>query len=221
MAAHAPLTMESKQSLVSLIAAFALDTAIVYILALRVSGLLVSLWFVWIAPLLQISVNTPPGDWYLQHLEWVTIIPAFAAGYINLGRVIPATFGKLIDDSRSARMALWAWILPTVVLIYKMLRYHSPSSVLYDSSTSAIGYFFDIQHVMPNRDNFLAIDSVRVLAQMTITAPFYAGIAYYLGALSSKHGIMAKLFSFGRPEETPLTDEGEQTTPTPLSSSAD
>ena len=222
MATHVPITIpESKQSLFALSAAFLLDTVVVYILALRGSGLLVSLWFVWIAPVLQIPVSSSPGDWHLRHLEWVTIVPAFAAGYINLGRIVPATFGKLINESRSARTALWVWTLPTVVLIYKMLRYHSPSSVLYDSSTSAIRYFFDIQHVMPNINNFGAVDSFRLLAQMTVTAPFYTGFAYSLGALSSKHGVLTKLFTFERPEETLPSDNRERITPVSPSSSPD
>lgn len=36
--------------------------------------------------------------------------------------------------------------------------------------------------MVPNRTNFLRIDVRRVLAQMKITAPFFAGIAYTLGA---------------------------------------
>jgi hypothetical protein len=55
--------------------------------------------------------------------------------------------------------------------------------------------------------NPLASDPVRVLAQMTITAPFYAGIAYSLGALASKHQLLTKLFTFEKHDETTISQE--------------
>ncbi len=77
-----------------------------------------------------------------------------------------------------------------------MLQYHAPSSVLYGSSMTAMRYFFDIQKVMPTFSNPLASDPERVWAQMSVTAPFYAGVAYSLGVLASKHSLMTKLFVF-------------------------
>jgi hypothetical protein len=59
---------------------------------------------------------------------------------------------------------------------------------------SAFKYFFDIQQVMPTLENSLATDPVRVLAQMSVTAPSYAGLAYSLGELAWNRGLLAALF---------------------------
>ncbi|MGB6675134.1 MAG: hypothetical protein WBE44_00450 [Terriglobales bacterium] len=192
---------EAKTPWFGTIPAFALHTAIVYTCALRVSGSLVARWFAWVAPILQISSSVPPRDWYLQHFELVTIIPALIAGYINLVRFVPATVGRPIWDTRFDSAVTWAWSIPALVLSYKMLQYHAPSSVLFGTSMTAIKYFFDIQKVMPTWENPLASDPVRVAAQMLVTAPFYAGVAYSLGAFVSKHDFLAKLFRFEKNEE--------------------
>jgi hypothetical protein len=212
---------EGKRSLLAEMGAFALDTVIVYTLALRVSGTLVSLWFAWAPRLFQISTIVRPIDWYLQHLELMTIIPAVAAGYIDVGRIVPALLGGLIKERRVTSAAMWAWSIPTLVLIYKMLQYRPPSSVLVGSSMSAFRYLFDIQRVMPTLANLATSDPIRLLRQMTITGPFYAGIAYSAGALSHRYGIVAKLFSFERLEETPPSEDGEHPTPASPSSSPD
>jgi len=178
------------------IPAFALHTAIVYTFALRISGVLVSRWFAWVAPALQIARDTRPADWYLQHLEAVTIIPALLAGYINVARFVPALVGRPIADTRSDSAITWAWIVPTLVLIYKMARYHPESSVLIGTSITMIRYFFDIQRTAPTWADPSAVDPVRVLAQMFVTAPFYAGIAYSLGALAWRREVLTRLFTF-------------------------
>ena len=72
---------------------------------------------------------------------------------------------------------------------------------------SAIKYFFDIQEVMPTMSNLFASDSIRVVEQMTVTAPFYAGIAYSLGALGSKHQLLKKLFTAEKHDEPPTSPE--------------
>jgi hypothetical protein len=81
-----------------------------------------------------------------------------------------------------------------LVLAYKMLRYQAPSSVLIGTSMSAFRYFFDIQTSMPTIANPTATDPFRALAQIIITAPFYAGVAYSLGALASKRKLLESLF---------------------------
>jgi hypothetical protein len=37
--------------------------------------------------------------------------------------------------------------------------------------------------------------------QMSVTAPFYAGVAYSAGALASKYDVLAKLFTFEKHDE--------------------
>jgi hypothetical protein len=212
---------ERAASVLASAGAFALDTLIVYTLALRVSGTLVSLWFALAPRLFQISTIVRPGDWYLQHLELMTIIPALAAGYVDIGRTVPALLGGLIKPKRATSAAAWAWAIPTTILIYKMLQYHAQSSVLVGTSMSAFRYFFEIRREMPTLPNLLASDPVRLLGQMTVTAPFYAGIAYSLGALAQQYRIFIRLFSFEKPEEAPLPDASDQTTPASPSSSLD
>src|SRR5712692_895504 len=62
--------------LVGRVAAFGLHTVVVYTSAVHLSPWLVFHWFGWVAPILQISISVPATDWYLQHLEIVTIVPA-------------------------------------------------------------------------------------------------------------------------------------------------
>ena len=135
-------------------------------------------WFGWVAPILQMSIGMPATDWYLQHLETVTVVPAVILGYFNVTRFFPLTIRNYIGEGPFDSVAVWAWSVPALVLGCKMLLYHAPSSVLYATSMSAIKYFLDIQKVMPTMSNPFASDPVRVLEQMTVTAPFYAGIGF-------------------------------------------
>jgi hypothetical protein len=139
--------------------------------------------------MLGISTVTPAADWYLQHLELTSIIPALVAGYL------------VVRQPNS--VATWAWGIPAVVLVYKMLRYQVPSSVLFGTSMSAVRYFFVIEQTMPTMRYTTPSDPIRVLAQMSITAPFYAGVAYSFGALVSKHDLLRRLFSFRKAIATP------------------
>jgi hypothetical protein len=187
---------EKSKSLVGFLAALSLHTVIVYESAIHLSPWSVYHWFGWVAPALQTPIDMPATDWYLQHLEIVTITPALILGYFNVTRFFPPTIRSYIRERPSVSVAVWAWAVPTAVLGYKMLLYHAPSSVLYHSSMSAIKYFFDIQKVMPTASDFRGSDPIQVLAQMTVTAPFYAGVAYTLGALASKNQLLTRFFTF-------------------------
>jgi hypothetical protein len=65
---------------------------------------------------------------------------------------------------------------------------------------TALKFFFDSRR-RANPDP-LASDPIRVWAQFSVTAPFYAGVAYSLGALASKHQLLTKLFTFEKRGET-------------------
>lgn len=206
MAAPEPIAIE-KKPLLGYVAAFILHTYVAYSCGLHLSPQLVFHWFDWIAPVLQISISMPATDWYLQHLELATILPALVVGYINVARFLPTTVRSYLHEGRSASIAAWAWTIPTIRLLFRMLMYHAPSSVLFGTSVTAIGYFFDVQKVMPTFANPLGSDPIRVLAQLSITAPFYSGVAYSLGALTSKHQLLARLFAFERDGETTTPQE--------------
>jgi hypothetical protein len=165
---------------------FLLNTLLAYLCAVRLSPWLVYHWFGWVVPVFMSESSIPPTDWYLQHLEWATILPAAIVGCGNLIRYLPVTIRDFVGVRGFDFTGVWAWVVPSLVLGYHMSLYSVPSSVLYHDSSSVIRYFFDIQHVMPTRQNFLSIDSLRVLTQMTVTAPFYAGVAYSLGAWISE-----------------------------------
>jgi hypothetical protein len=184
-----------KKSFLGYIAAFMLHTYIAYSCAMHLSEWLVFHWFGWVAPILNVSIGIPAPDWYLQHFELMTILPALLVGYVNFARILPGIIRDFMHEGQHS-IATWAWAFPTLVLLYRMLDYRAPSSVLFGGSMTAIEYFFEIQTVMPSWQNPLASDPVRVWAQMSVTAPFYAGIAYSLGALSSKHSLLTRLFTF-------------------------
>lgn len=168
------------------VGAFLQHTLATYICALYLSPWLIGRWFGWFLPIMRISPVSIQGDFYLQHLELISFFPALAAGYA-------AT--RFINRKGS----VWAFTAPVVLLLYKMTRFDAPHSVLTNNSMSALRYYFDIMRVMPTRVNFLTSDPERVLAQEFFTAPFYAGVAYSLGAWESREKLLTRLFTFERP----------------------
>jgi hypothetical protein len=217
MAAPERITIE-KKSWLGYVAAFILHTYVAYTCATHLSEWLVFHWFGWVVPIMHVFTRIPATDWYLQHFELMTIVPALLVGYLNVARFLPNTIRTFMHEGHHS-IATWAWIFPTLVLLYRMLEYHSPSSsVLYGSSiTEVVRYFFDIVKVMPTWQNLLAGDPIRALAQMSVTAPFYAGVAYSLGALASKYQLLTKLFTFEKQGETTTPKEPE---PAPHASDA-
>lgn len=200
MVSAEPISIE-KTSALGYVPAFILHTFIVYACAAYLSQWLVFHWFGWVAPIVHISTNIPPVDWYLRHFELMTILPALMMGYVDATRLLPPNTIRAYLPDRQHSIASWAWVLPTSVLLYRMLRYHAPASVLYGSSMTALKYFFDIQKVMPTFQNPLASDPIRVWAQFSVTAPFYAGVAYSVAASASKHQVLTKLFTFEEHDE--------------------
>jgi hypothetical protein len=171
---------------------FALHTTIAAICALRIGPWLVGRWFAWILPL---SGSTSPtgftaySDYYLQHLELVSILPALAAGY-----VVCRYFQRLSTS---------AWILPTIILLYKLLTFADPhASVLFADPLSRFSYYFVIVRVSPTFSDLRGSDPIRVWEQMSVVAPFYSGLAYSIGALVKSHNILERIIKgvFAEPE---------------------
>lgn len=159
------------------IGSFALHTTAVTFCGIFFGPWLLSRWFVWIMPLIRISSATARGDYWLQHLELVSIIPA-----LILGAVVARHFEKL---------ASWAWVVPTIILVYKLSTFTEPhASVLASADPwSRFSYYFVIQQHMPAFSNLglTGSDPVRVAEQLDVTVPFYSGIAYSVGALLTKY----------------------------------
>lgn len=193
------------RSVLSYLLFFVLHLFIVYSSALHLSATLVGRWFAWGMPLFHVMSIVSPRDWYLQHLEVMTILPAFLLGYLDIVRWLPrATRRFFVRDEYSP--AIFVWIVPVCLLLYKMIAYQSQSSVLYGNSISTIKYFFDIQPVMPTWHNLSTVNPIRTLAQMLFIAPFYAGISYSSGAFVAERRLLVRLFTFEKQEQTEEVD---------------
>ncbi|HUE53858.1 MAG TPA: hypothetical protein VMO80_16055 [Terriglobales bacterium] len=154
----------------------------------------------WLAWLLTGSATMPgAGDYYLQHMELLAILPTLVIGYV-VSRHFP-------------RLAIWAWTLPTIILVYNLLTFTNPSrSVMFSDPWSRFTYFFVIQRSMPVlAPGFGGVDVIRVVQQMFVAAPFYSGLAYTLGALAARHNLL-QTFSAGprsmAPDSWPPQAEG-------------
>jgi hypothetical protein len=178
----------------STVGAFALHTAASQVCAVNLGPWLVYHWFGWVLPITGISTTTLGTDYYLQHLEVMSIVPALVVGYI-VARYRP-------------RLAVTAWIVPTAILSYKLWSFADPHvSVLTSASPARFSYYFHIVPVMPTFRDLGFSDPVRVLQQMLVVAPFYSGIAYSSGAFLSKRRVFDH---FGGSSLTGQSDSAEE-----------
>ena len=164
------------------IGSFALHTTAAAICGIHFGPWLLSRWYAWILPLLGMSSHSPTGNDWLQHFESVSIVPALLVGYFV--------------SKRFGRLATCAWILPTIILAYELLRFTEPHvSVLAALHPSTrFQYFFVIQRTAPTfTPGFGGVDPVRVALQMSKVAPFYAGLAYSAGAIAAKHDLLKRI----------------------------
>jgi hypothetical protein len=154
---------------------FALHTTVVAVCAIVFAPWL-GRSFAWI--LTGKTITTGAGDYYLQHMELLSIFPALAIGYV-VSRHFP-------------RLAIWAWILPTIILLYKLLTFTDPSrSVLISNPWSRFSYFFVIERSLPIfSPGFGGVDPARVVQQMVVVAPFFSGLAYSVGAVAARHNLL-------------------------------
>ncbi len=160
--------------------AFSIHTTAAVICGVHLGPWLLSRWFVWILPLLGMSSSTPSADRWLEHFEIVSIVPALVVGYVVCRYL--------------RTQATSAWIVPTVILCYRLLTFTNPhSSVFASDPWSGFSYYFVIERLMPTLYNFRGSDPIRVALQMSVVAPFYSGVAYSLGALTKKHRVLERL----------------------------
>lgn len=183
---------------------FALHTAAAALCGLHLGPWLVWRWYAWILPLAGRSSPTITGNEYLQNFELANVVPAVIVGYL-LSRYF-------------RRFATSGWILPSLVLCYKLLTFAEPqSSVLLPHSSTRFGYFFVIQRTVPTfTPGFGGVDPIRVGQQMAVVAPFYAALAYSVGALAGTRNLLDRVFR--RPpvqveaERLETEDQSEQVT---------
>ena len=161
------------------IGSLSLHTAAACVCALHLSPWLVGRWFAWGVPLTGHTNQTYSADTYLQHLEVVTIIPAFVVGYFASYRF--RKFGEL------------AWLLPTLLLAYRIVTFPHPSSAFATTRSFPFTYFFSIEPYMPTLRDSRGSDIFRVYQQMFVVAPFYASVAYSLGSVALRYFPLAVL----------------------------
>jgi len=162
---------------------FALHTTAAAICGVHFGPWLLSRWYAWIKPLSGMSSHTLTGNDWLQNFELTSVVPALVVGYL-LSRY-------------SARLATYAWVLPTAVLGYKLLTFTEPqASVLAPQASMRWEYFFVIQRTMPTF--FAGSDPIRVAEQINVVAPFYAGLAYSTGAIAETRDLVNRFFGNSR-----------------------
>jgi hypothetical protein len=177
---------------------FALHTTAAVVCGIYLGPWLLGRWFVWLLPLVG-STRPPTGNNPLQYFEVASVVPAFVMGY-----VLSLYFRG---------QATWAWVVPTGVLSYKLLTFTDPyASVLVPHFSTRFSYFFVIQRTMPTFTlGFGGVDPVRVAQQVTVIAPFYAGLAYSIGALAARHNVLQQLSGHapGVQPESKIDADGE------------
>lgn len=132
----------------------------------------------WLLPHLDQPTEASRMEFYGNHLLWWCLIVGGLSGFFT-GRFRP-------------KLAKLAWIVPTTVLLYKLLSFHGPVQSVLGASTgqNAFGYYFGTGFVLPAYRGFIAFydqigtyEAIRMFEQMIVTGPFYAGIAYSAAAL--------------------------------------
>jgi len=129
----------------------------------------------WILPIVDPGNHTSFFQFEFSHLFGFTFIPPFVAGLIN--------------SRRGRYPALFVWIIPTVVLAYKLIAFHT--TLFQDHYTAAFHYYFAggflIGEFHNYQDLFTVVvanpGAIRGLEQLRFTGPFYAGVGYSLAAL--------------------------------------
>ena len=148
--------------------------------------------FDWVLPV--VGLYGSPADFWLRHLELLTIGPAIGVGYL-ISKYVP-------------NLATWTWAIPAIILLYKLSTFADPqNSVLSSDHRSVFSYYFMIQRNAPTLYDFRGSDPVRVVEQMSVVAPFYTGAAYSLGALMERHQLLEKLIHSLRRDRVPVVGE--------------
>lgn len=154
---------------------FTLNLAAVYAIAKFVTPYFAGWTRGTLLPLLQRPTSSSSFEFFYSHLLAFSVIPASLSGLVN------AKFRQ--------KVAEFVWLVPAVVLAYKLVTFH-PASVLQSRFAAAFHQYFGGGFSIPEfRDwrEFWSIvrstpDMLRGLAQAEYTAPFYAGVAYSIAA---------------------------------------
>lgn len=161
---------------------FALHTAAAALCATCLGPWLAGRYVHWVLPLM--GVSTPPNamDFYLQNFAVATTLPALVVAYI-ICRKFP-------------EFSSWAWLLPTVVIVFKLVTFSepSPSVLVAGNPWHRLSYYFSIQRFWPTFYDARGSDPERVLEQVYIVGTLYSSIAYSVGAFAEKRHILDRVF---------------------------
>lgn len=147
---------------------------LVYLIARFVTPWLAGWTLGTLLPIFGLGLHLNRFEFLFSHLLSLSSVPAFCTGLAN------ARF------RHSA--AQFVWIIPTLVLIYKLATFSSTDSVLFGDPLSRFHYYFSGNFLIPDYHTWKefwliagSLDMTRGVDQLLFTGPFYAGIAYSLG----------------------------------------
>jgi hypothetical protein len=150
---------------------FALHLATVYAITTFCTSRLAVWTHGTLLPLLREPSSSTSSEFLFSHLLAFSFVPAFTVGLIN------ARFKH--------KVAQFVWLVPTVILFFKFLSFRS-TSVLHSQLSLAFHHYFGGGFLIPEfrdwHDFWTTVgsnsDLKRAMAQLSFTAPFYAGIGY-------------------------------------------
>lgn len=156
---------------------FVFHLASVYLVVLICSSALAGWTYRNLFSALQIHTKRSSFEFLYTHLLFFSFVPAFLTGLVN------ARFKH--------RVAEFVWIIPSLVLLYKLVTFPAMGSVLVQTSSwPALHEYFGGGFLIAEFHNwtqyaqlFSNPDMVRGMTQRTFTAPFYGGVAYSLAAM--------------------------------------
>jgi hypothetical protein len=162
----------------SAVGIFALQTSAAALCATYLNLWLAGRIVHWVLPLIGASAPHNAIYFYMQHFELANAIPAFVLGYI-ISRKFPE-FGS------------WAWLLPTLVILHKLITYAEPNVSVFAVSHPwhRFSYYFVIARP---RFNFLPSGLDRLFEQIRVVAPFYSSLAYSVGAVAMKTNALQRV----------------------------
>ena len=130
-------------------------------------------------PLLQRPPSSSRFEFLFSHILAFSFLPALIAGLVN------ARFKHMA--------AQFVWVLPALILAYKFATFPAPSVLQSQSAAAFRQYFgggFTIRAFRDWREFWAFVatssDMARGMAQLQYTAPFYAGVAYSVGAWTGR-----------------------------------
>ncbi|PYY00985.1 MAG: hypothetical protein DMG64_06035 [Acidobacteria bacterium] len=151
---------------------FSLHEAAVYVIASFCIGILGG-WVWSVLPFFNFPRSGSSLQFLYNHLFVLSVVPAFLTGLLN------ARFRHSV--------AQFVWVLPAILLAYRLITFPEKASVLAPGAWPAFHYYFGggflIGEYHSWREFYEIIfssnpDISRAFAQQRLTAPFYAGIAY-------------------------------------------